>query len=164
MEYPISRSLLLRPLYPCHQVYLKTRNQPLCKSYRIIKKAYANLKIFRYLHISSQLCALAISFLSINKRRKGCCYHNCSENLPTGIEPVAFRIVSRCSTNELWEIFSFWEGLLTVIFNLLWGRVYNGKLSVAPLFAVSCGSRIWTDDLRAMTPTSCQTALSRDIF
>ena len=31
------------------------------------------------------------------------------------------------------------------------------------VFPSGCGSRIWTDDLRVMSPTSYRTALSRDI-
>ena len=59
----------------------------------------------------------------------------------TGIEPVTRGFSVLCSTN--WAIWAF---ITSAIAN------------------VSCGGRIWTYDLRVMSPTSFQTAPSRDIL
>ena len=40
----------------------------------------------------------------------------------------------------------------------------NGKTLAVKPFLSGCGSRIWTDDLRVMSPTSYRAALSRDIY
>ena len=58
----------------------------------------------------------------------------------TGIEPVTRGFSVLCSTN--WAIWAY--------------KTVNKLLS--------CGSRIWTYDLRVMSPTSFQTAPSRDIL
>ena len=57
----------------------------------------------------------------------------------TGIEPVTRGFSVLCSTN--WAIWAY--------------KTVNKLLS--------CGSRIWTYDLRVMSPTSFQTAPSRDM-
>ena len=56
----------------------------------------------------------------------------------TGIEPVTRGFSILCSTD--WAIWAY------------------------TIFCVSCGGRIWTYDLRVMSPTSFQTAPPRDIM
>ena len=60
-----------------------------------------------------------------------------------GLEPLTLRVWTECSSQLSY---------FAIIIH------YNAYCSFG------CGSRIWTYDLRVMSPTSYQTALSRDIY
>ena len=78
--------------------------------------------------------------------------------VPAGIEPATRGFSVLCSTDWATEPLAVWTGLEPAT-SAVTGR-HSNQLNYQ---TNGCGRRIWTNDLRVMSPTSYQTAPSRDI-
>ena len=81
-----------------------------------------------------------------------------------GFEPRTTWLKVKCSTdwaNAPWKYFVFNAQSRNRTSDT---RIFSPLLYQLSYLGLSCGNRIWTYDLRVMSPTSFQTAPSRDIF
>ena len=79
-----------------------------------------------------------------------------------GFEPRTLRVWTACSSQLSYAAIygasdRDWTGDLILTKDTLY------RLSYTSIWYFGCGGRIWTYDLRVMSPTSCQTAPPRDV-